>query len=98
MENGTVRLTSDGYLKVKISNGHWELKARLDYERENGNLADDEVLYRLDGNKSNDNPENLRIIKRRTMAKIRNQALKNETEYMNAAITLTELIDKVADV
>lgn len=97
---GDVKIRSDGYcmIKTRAGSGGWKLKARMDYELKHGKLAPDEVLYRLDGDSSNDSSENVRIIKRSTMAKIRTQALKNEPEYMNAVISMTELVEKVKGV
>ena len=61
---GTEKLTGTGYMNVKTGKGEtgWELRHKVVIEEKLGRpLQPNERVYHLDGNKLNDEPDNLSI-------------------------------------
>lgn len=68
-DDGLERLDKDGYIRVKMGNKE-VLKHRLEWEKHNPPLAEDEVLMFLDGNKLNCKISNLIPVKRKYLPAI----------------------------
>lgn len=69
-EEGSERLDKDGYIRVKVGNKE-VLKHRLEWEKQNPPLADDEVLMFLDGDRLNCRINNLIPVKRKYLPAIK---------------------------
>lgn len=54
--------TKDGYIKVRISKGNYQLKHRVIWEQHNGKVPDKHVVIFKDGNKLNFDIDNLQLI------------------------------------
>lgn len=63
---GSEVVRSDGYVIVKVANPNvWKLKHRLVFEREFGPIPAGKLVTFLDGNKSNFDVQNLKLISRK---------------------------------
>lgn len=62
---GTEKLTSDGYLRVKVAEpNHWVFKHRMLWEKENGPIPSGCCLLFADGNKQNVQLDNIILVSR----------------------------------
>jgi len=59
---GSERLTRDGYVKIKVSDGNWVHKNRLIWEKANGKIPKNHAIIFADGNKQNFSLDNLLLI------------------------------------
>lgn len=56
---GTIIQNKTGYIHVKQPNGKWIGQGRLNYIKEHGHLSDDQRVYHIDGDRTNNSEENL---------------------------------------
>lgn len=85
----------DGYKVIKIKDPSvWVYKAKYIWELNYGEIPKGHCIIRLDGNKLNDNIENLRIIKRSVLAILNKKFsyILKDKELMATCINLSELI------
>lgn len=64
MYDGHETVSKDGYIKVRVSLGNYELKHRLVYENNCGPVPEGYIIVFKDGNKLNCSIENLELISR----------------------------------
>jgi hypothetical protein len=63
--DGHERIDSkDGYIYVRVSEGNYQLKHRVEWEKANGSIPDDMVLRCINGDKTDCRPSNWRLIDR----------------------------------
>lgn len=83
VEVGTETLTDDGYLKIKIAEPNtWKLKQRFVWENAYGQVPDNMMIMFLDGDRTNCELSNLKLI-RRDARLIMN---KNNMNYDNSVL------------
>lgn len=69
---GTERLDKDGYVKVIVAPLKERLKHHVVWEQHNPPIKRNEILYFLDGNKTNCSIENLMLLKKKYIGAINN--------------------------
>lgn len=93
--------TSDGYLKIKISDSPslWKLKQIAEWEKYNGVIPSGYVVTFLDGNKQNCSIDNLKLIRKNQLSKINRLKLRyfNE-ESLETCCLIAELKTKTNDI
>ncbi len=100
---GSERVNKDGYTLVKVSNEgsyshRWKLKHRVMWENEYGEIPSDSTLIFLNGNKSNFDFNNLRLIKRSELARLNQQNLiHSDPGRTEVGINIVKLQGKVAE-
>jgi hypothetical protein len=99
-EIGEERFNSDGYWYVKVQdgklNGNWKLKHHIIWEEANGLIPDDKIIIFLDGNTSNMDLENMRMITRQVSVRMAQQKLYSDDRELTLAGSLTvEINEKV---
>jgi len=62
MYDGHEVVTKDGYIKVRISKGNYQLKHRVVWEKHNGKIPDGYIIVFKDKNKLNFDIQNLEMI------------------------------------
>ena len=91
---GTEVIDRDGYTSVKIAEPNvWQLKQRYIWEQSHEKLKDNEVVMFLDGDKTNFNIENLRLVTRGEMAILNKygRIQSGNAEINQAGITITRI-------
>lgn len=90
---GSERFDKDGYVRVMTENGE-KLKHRLVWEKANGKIEPDEVIFFMDGDKTNCELSNLRKIKRKYLTAIGNylRGVKRTPEIVETALNAAFLI------
>ncbi|MEG0327768.1 MAG: HNH endonuclease signature motif containing protein [Erysipelothrix sp.] len=99
-EIGEERFNSDGYWYVKVQDGklneNWKLKHHIIWEEANGPIPDDKIIIFLDGNTSNMELENMRMITRQVSVRMAQQRLYSDNRELTLAGSLTvEINEKV---
>ena len=94
---GAEKARADGYVWVKIQDGHlnknWRLKHVLIWEKQNGPLPVGELVIFLDGNTRNFSIDNLKAINKATNARLNQNHLRySEKELTEAGIAVAQLI------
>jgi hypothetical protein len=56
--DGYERMTKDGYIEVRVSEGVFRLKHHINWEKANGEIPEGLKLRCIDGNKQNTDPQN----------------------------------------
>ena len=98
---GTAALTSNGYLKVKVSDSPavWKLKQIVMWENAFGEIPEGQVLIFLDGNKTNCEIENLRLIPKNQLSRINRSQLKYfDEDSLQSCHLIVELKSKIRKV
>lgn len=81
---GSERIDTDGYVMVKVAEPNkWKLKHRLVYEQYYGEIPCGVAIIFLDGNKLNLDINNLKAIKRSTLAVLNNHIKLTDNAEMN---------------
>ena len=62
--NGHERISKDGYIEIRVSEGNYQLKHRVEWEKLNGPIPEGEILVCLSEAKSNTAPSNWELISR----------------------------------
>ena len=95
---GTEYLTSGGTMMIKVSNNkenpklQWTTRARYNYENKYGKIPKGYELMHLDGNRLNDDLDNLKLVKKGVVQAINIQQLRSDNILFNkAAIKIVEL-------
>lgn len=96
---GEERVDTDGYILVKIQDGHlyknWKLKHRVIWEEKNGPVPNGYHLIFADGNKQNFDLDNLVLVSNSELLLLnRNKLYKNNKELTKTAVNIVRLIDK----
>lgn len=99
-EIGEERLSSDGYWYVKVQDGNlnnnWKLKHHIIWEETYGIIPEDKIIIFLDGNTSNMNLENMRMITKQVSVRMAQQKLYSNDRELTLAGSLTvEINEKV---
>lgn len=91
---GTVVKTRDGYLSEKVAEPNkWKLKHILEYEKQYGPIPAKHAVIFMDGDRTNTDISNLKLIKRCELAVINHQHLHGNTpELMQLGITVAQLV------
>lgn len=92
---GSERITKDGYIKIKVDNPDvWKLKHRVAWEKEHGKIPSNHAIIFLDGDKTNCNIENLKMVSRSELCIInKNKLLTDSPEINNTVTVLAKLMD-----
>lgn len=90
---GSERVTKDGYMEIKVEEPNkWELKHRVIWEQENGEIPKDHIVIFKDGNKENVNINNLLLIKKSVNAVMNHTNLHEfKGEFKETATKIAEL-------
>ncbi len=99
-EIGSERITKDGYLKIKVRDGHknknWELKHRYIYEQAYGKIPAGHKVIFADGNNRNFELDNLVLITdAEGLIMNRNKLFKKDKDLTKAGVTVAKILDKV---
>lgn len=62
--DGHERISKDGYVEIRISKGKYRLKHLLNWENQNGLIPESHCLRCIDGDKTNTDPSNWKLISR----------------------------------
>lgn len=89
---GAEKLRPDGYIYIKVANDEWVPKHRYIYEQHYGKIPEDCVVMFLDGDKTNFELDNLRLVERKKqlLASSRN-LLTDDKEINETALLIAEL-------
>lgn len=97
-EIGSVRQQHDGYFLVKIAEPSvWRLRARVVWEKANGPIPAGHKLYHVDGDRTNDSLDNLRLVTDAEIGKLCIKELRlnpGETEMNHAKISIAQILSK----
>ena len=99
MEVGTERVTEDGYIEVKIADPNiWKQKHRIVWEEHHGEIPENHVIRFRDGDKSNCDIDNLRLIHRKVSLVINRNGLYGCTgEQQDLAVKFAETKIAIAE-
>lgn len=103
MDIGTERLNGDGYVMIKVSDegtysDRWKLKHKVLWEKENGEVPRGYNLIFLDGNKLNNNLDNIALVKRGELTRLNHQKLISDNpEVTKTSINLVRLQQLVSE-
>lgn len=97
---GSERVTKDGYLKVKVQDGHlnknWVLKHRYIYEQAYGKIPAGHKVIFADGNIRNFDLDNLILISdAEELIMNRNSLFKSDKELTKAGVTVAKVLHQV---
>ena len=97
MPVGSERINVDGYVEVKVKDPKtWELKHRIVWEEANGPVPKGSAIIMLDGDKTNCELSNLRLVKRNELLIINRHSLFQDDAEINAtAVNLAKMIDAI---
>ena len=90
---GSERVNVDGYIEVKVENPRkWRPKHVVEWEKINGKVPQGHVLTFIDGNKSNCDIDNLKLISRNVLARMNQSGYYQLSgELKEAALNFLEL-------
>lgn len=96
---GSERITKDGYIEIKVKDPRtWKLKHRIIWEEANGPVPKGSAIIMLDGDKTNCELSNLKLVKRSELLIINRYSLfQGDAELNDAAANLAKMIDAVND-
>lgn len=94
---GSERINVDGYVEVKVKDPKtWKLKHRIVWEEANGPVPKGSAIIMLDGDKTNCELSNLRLVKRSELLIINRYSLfQDDAELNDTAANLAKMIDAV---
>lgn len=98
---GSESLTSDGYLKVKVSDSPsvWKLKQIITWESVFGEIPKGQTLIFLDGNKTNCTIENLKLIPKNQLSRINRLKLKYfDEDSLQSCQLIADLKSRIREV
>ncbi|HEM4279106.1 HNH endonuclease [Streptococcus suis] len=97
---GTVNMTTDGYLKIKISDPNvWERVHLLVWREHYGPVPEGHIIVFLDGDKTNVDISNLACVNRSDIVRMnKNRYFDSDPETTKAAIGLVQLQRKVKEI
>lgn len=93
-----IRISTNGYRKIKLGPKTWKLAARVEWERKNGPIPEGMKLVRLDGNRLNDEPENLRLVSDGVVGRMHGLFYKGQPELVNALLSVKQIEEKVGGI
>lgn len=98
-EIGSERVDKDGYVLVKIQDGHlnknWILKHRLIYEQIHGKIPKNHKVVFADGNKRNFDPENLLLVSyAEELIMNQRKLFKEDAELTKAGLNVAKVLNK----
>lgn len=92
----TEKLHGNGHLLIKFK-GRWINKSRYTYEQHHGiKLTNNDVIIHLDGDKTNDHIDNLKLSNRRVVAKLLKMGFSDNVK--RTAVAIAELELKIKDI
>lgn len=100
---GTERINKDGYRMIKVSdeggyNHRWKLKHKVMWEEINGEVPHGHNLVFLDGNRLNEDMNNLALIKRSELARLGHQKLINsDAEVTKTGINIVRIQQRISE-
>lgn len=100
-EKGTIRKNKNGYLYIKVTNedgNHkWEGLPRYVYEKHHGPIPKGHKVIHLDGNKANNDIENLMLVSSGELAQINkeNYIVKENPELSKSGVLITRINNTV---
>lgn len=94
---GSERITKDGYAEIKISEPNkWRLKHLVIWEEENGPMPKGYALIFLDGDKTNLDIKNLKLISRHKLLVMnKNNLIKSDAEITKTGTIVADLLIKI---
>lgn len=94
---GSERITKDGYIEIKVKDPRtWKLKHRIIWEEANGPVPKGSAIIMLDGDKTNCELSNLKLVKRSELLIINRYSLfQDDAELNDTAANLAKMIDTV---
>ena len=93
---GEERITSGGYIEIKIDNNKWESKHRIVYEEAHGKIPKGMNLIFADGNKLNLELDNLLLVTDNELLRMnRNNLIKEDKDLTKSGLALTKLMNKM---
>lgn len=94
---GSERITKDGYTEIKIAEPNkWRLKHIVLWEEENGPMPKGHALIFLDGDKTNIDIKNLKLISRRKLLVMnKNKLIKKDAEITKTGSIIADLLIKI---
>lgn len=97
---GTVNMTTDGYLKIKIADPNvWDRVHLLVWREHHGPVPEGHIIVFLDGDKTNVDISNLACVNRSDIAQMnKNRYFDSDPETTKAAIGLVQLQRKVKEI
>lgn len=95
---GTERKANQGYTKVKVEGGNWELKHRAIYKKYYGEIPEDHVILFANGDRKDFRKDNLIAISRKQLSVInQKKLLKDNIEATKTGIILADIIIKMRE-
>jgi len=93
---GSERISKDGYIEIKIAEPNiWMLKHRYIYETTHGSIPDGYVVIFLDGNRTNLNINNLKLISRsEDLIMNQKRLFSKDKDITNTGAIIAKIIDK----
>lgn len=88
--DGHERITKDGYVEIRVSKGNYRLKHIIEWEKENGLLPENHCLRCINGDKTNTDSSNWKLISR-----IENMYQNSKHDYPKEIIPSMVLITKI---
>lgn len=94
---GSERITKDGYAEIKIADPNkWRLKHLVIWEKENGPMPKGHALIFLDGDKTNLDIKNLKLISRHKLLVMnKNNLIKSDAEITKTGTIVADLLIKI---
>lgn len=96
---GSERITKDGYIEIKVAEPNkWRLKHRVIWENSFGTISKGKCIIFMNGDKTDVQLENLKLIERRVNARLNQLGLRyNDPDSMQAAVGVAELISAIGE-
>ena len=94
---GSERINVDGYIEVKVKDPRtWKLKHRIVWEEANGPVSKGSAIIMLDGDKTNCELSNLKLVKRSELLIInRHHLFQDDAQLNDTAANLAKMINAV---
>lgn len=97
---GSESLSQDGYWRVKVAEPKkWRLKHLVIWEQSNGPVPNGHCVIFLDGNKSNLDIENLKLVRKKDLARMNQNGLFSDIpEITEAGAHMAKLLSVIGEV